>query len=801
MENFFDKSLHYLGQNKKDVFVMNIGAMDGVLFDEMIGYTNMYNFNGLYVEPVPYLFEKLKSNIKFGKFENSAISDYDGKIKMMTIKREVIDSGLVHNCFYGMSAVFPPKNGLGSEFDRPTVEKYGELIDVDCITWNSLLKKHAIDKIDVIKIDAEGHDFQIFKQIDLQKHNLKVIRLEWINLNSEDQQKIIDSFENNNFAYEISGQDIVAISEELHKELLSKFNLESDSSKFALKYDSVSKQPQNKTTFVTGLWNIKRNELDEGWARDYKNHYLAKFGELLKCESNMIIFGDSELENFVFQFRNPSNTHFIKRDLSWFKGDFFHLIQKIRNNPSWLEQATWLPGSTQAKLEFYNPLVMSKMFLLHDAKIMDPFDSEHMFWIDAGLSNTVHPGYFTHDRVQEKLPKYFHKFGFVCFPYKPNTEIHGFSYPKINEYAGDDVGLVARGGFFGGPKESISEVNSIYYQTLMSTLKDGYMGTEESIFSILLYRHRDSFQFYEIEENGLIGKFFEDLKEDRLQKGSLSKNSNPSIDLDTDNCGLYVIGFNSPNQFRTLIRSMLDYDPDFIQKPRKILLNNSTDLKTTPEYEDLCQEHGFSHVKMDNLGICGGRQWIAEDAEEKGFDFYFFFEDDMFFFSKPGETCRNGFNRFVPDLYKKSLEIIKSNGFDFLKFNYSEFFGDNGTQWSWYNVPQSVRDQYFPEKPNLPKIGQDPNAPKTEYKNIRSHKGIPFVDGDVYYCNWPQIVTKIGNKKMFLTTKWASPHEQTWMSYIFQETKAGKIYPGLLLLTPTEHNRYEHYDGKLRKES
>jgi len=558
----------------------------------------------------------------------------------------------------------------------------------------------------------------------------------------------------------------------------------------------------NKTTFVTGLWNIQRGSLSEGWSRSYEDHYLKKFEQLLNIPNNLIVFGDSELKKFVEERRDSKNTLFILRDTEWFKNnDYYHLIQQIRENPNWLEQATWLPGSTQAKLEFYNPLVMSKMFLLHDAKIMDPFDSEHMFWIDAGLSNTVHPGYFTHDRVQEKLSKYFNKFGFVCFPYKPNTEIHGFSYPKINEYAGDDVGLVARGGFFGGPKESITEVNSIYYQTLVSTLQDGYMGTEESIFSILLYRHRDLFQFYEIEENGLIGKFFEDLKEDRLQKGTLSKSSNPSIDLDTDNCGLYVIGFNSPNQFRTLIRSMLDYDPDFIQKPRKILLNNSTDLKTTPEYEDLCQEHGFSHVKMDNLGICGGRQWIAEDAEEKGFDFYFFFEDDMFFFSKPGETCRNGFNRFVPDLYKKSLEIIKSNGFDFLKLNYSEFFGDNGTQWSWYNVPQSVRDQYFPEKPNLPKIGQDPNAPKAVYKNIRSHKGIPFVDGDVYYCNWPQIVTKIGNKKMFLTTKWASPHEQTWMSYIFQETKAGKIYPGLLLLTPTEHNRYEHYDGKLRKES
>jgi hypothetical protein len=116
-------------------------------------------------------------------------------------------------------------------------------------------------------------------------------------------------------------------------------------------------------------------------------------------------------------------------------------------------------------------------------------------------------------------------------------------------------------------------------------------------------------------------------------------------------------------------------------------------------------------------------------------------------------------------------------------------------------VPQCIRDKFFPEKPNLPQMGQDPNAPRTLFKNIRSHKGISFVDGDVYYCNWPQIVSKIGNRKMFLTEKWEKPYEQTWMSYMFQETKAGNLNPGLLLLTPTEHNRFHHYDGKLRKES
>ena len=154
MENFFDKSLHFLGKQNKEVFVLNIGAMDGVMFDEMVGYTNMYNFKGVYVEPIPYLFEKLKNNIGGNNFfENSAISDYNGTIKMMVIDQYAIDNGLVHPCFYGMSAVYPPKNGLGSEFDRPTVEKYGKVVDVNCITFNTLLEKHNINNFDVVKID------------------------------------------------------------------------------------------------------------------------------------------------------------------------------------------------------------------------------------------------------------------------------------------------------------------------------------------------------------------------------------------------------------------------------------------------------------------------------------------------------------------------------------------------------------------------------------------------------------------------------------------------------------------------
>jgi hypothetical protein len=39
------------------------------------------------------------------------------------------------------------------------------------------------------------------------------------------------------------------------------------------------------------------------------------------------------------------------------------------------------------------------------------------------------------------------------------------------------------------------------------------------------------------------------------------------------------------------------------------------------------------------------------------------------------------------------------------------------------------------------------------------------------------------------------------MSFIYQETLEGKIKPGLLLATPTEHDRFEFYPREDRREN
>ena len=322
------------------------------------------------------------------------------------------------------------------------------------------------------------------------------------------------------------------------------------------------------------------------------------------------------------------------------------------------------------------------------------------------------------------------------------------------------------------------------------------MGTEESIFTIMAHQYPNDIERYMIEDNGLISSFFEAVKNDKVEIIK-TKNHTPILYPKTS---LYTLTFNSPKQFEVLVESYLKHN-DFISNTKNYLIDNSTDPSTTPEYIELCKKYNFEHIKKDNIGICGGRQFVAEHFAKTDADFYIFLEDDMNLMPANTDVCASGFRRYEPDLFKKSLKIINEEGYDFLKLSFSEFFGTNTTQWAWYNVPQSIREKYFPEKITLPRIGTDPNAPKTKFNNIKSIEGLPYVDGEIYYCNWPQFVSREGNKKMFLDTTWAHPYEQTWMSHIFQKTKDGEIRGSLLLLSPINHHRFHHYERDQRKES
>ena len=84
----------------------------------------------------------------------------------------------------------------------------------------------------------------------------------------------------------------------------------------------------NNITLVTGLWNIGRDNLVEGWNRSFEEHYLSNFKKFLQIPTNLIIFGDENLQKFVSERRSNNNTQFILRNLDWFRNnDYYDLIQ------------------------------------------------------------------------------------------------------------------------------------------------------------------------------------------------------------------------------------------------------------------------------------------------------------------------------------------------------------------------------------------------------------------------------------------------------------------------------------------
>ena len=782
-------ALNYINSSRKDVKVVQIGAMDGFSFDDIRGHLEKFKWDEILVEPIPDIFEQLKSNLSHRTnctFENSAITTTDKTVKMITVEKKVVDDNNLHPGYQGMSALYPLKNGFGTDFERDIYvrDNLATEVNVNGITFKTLVKKYNIKNIDILICDAEGYDWTIFNQLDLDIFTPLFIRLEYCNLTEEEKKITTDKLDRYGYVYEL-GQDITAVKKEIH----------------SIIYNEVLDLNSNQT-IVTGLWNINRP------GRDF-NHYIEAFKRFLDIPQNLFIYIPKEYEYLVWEKRSHDNT-FVRlyelEDIKKLYEPFWDRTQKIRQSGEWLDQVGWLKDSPQAVLEMYNPIVQSKMFMLNDASIMNPFDTEYHFWVDAGITNTVPHGDVAEDNLLDKLHEYSEPFLFLSYPYLADKEIHGFNYQAMNRIAENEVKYVCRGGIFGGKKLAINNANATYYSLLDHTLAQDLMGTEESVFTLMSYMEPNVYRRYELDENGLIVKFTQAIKENNV---TLSKASVPIVQqVDEVNykeikTNLYMLTFNFPEQVLHTIESMKK-TPEWLTVPSLFLLDNSTDNTAKIKNQEIAKEYNFTYIDLGgNTGICGGRQAAADHFDKSDAHFMFFFEDDMT--SNPpeleGQFCRNGFRKYIPNLYNTVHKIMLEKDFDFLKLSFTEVYFDNDKQCSWYNVPQNIRTRDWPDYDKLPITGLDPNCPRTKFNHIYTKDDLSYVSGEIYYANWPMIVSKEGNRKMFIDTKWAHPFEQTWMSHIYQLTKEEKIRPAILLASPIWHDRIKHYQPEERREN
>jgi len=171
----FERELHsLLQQPERRLKFVQIGAHDGVRFDDLYGFVTRHPCSGIVVEPLPDMFERLRVN--YADYPsivpiNKAIHETAHVLPMFRVAPEALAR-------YSSWAA-----GIAS-FDRSHLLRHGiapaDIIEqrVACTPLMQLLQDTATLDADLLQIDAEGYDSAILRMTDFARFRPHLIRYE-----------------------------------------------------------------------------------------------------------------------------------------------------------------------------------------------------------------------------------------------------------------------------------------------------------------------------------------------------------------------------------------------------------------------------------------------------------------------------------------------------------------------------------------------------------------------------------------------------------------------------------------------
>lgn len=195
----------------RKISLVQIGSNDGKTGDPLHQLL-LKNpaWTALFVEPVPYLFERLKKNYTDAqRFQFANVAINEGK----SLNFHWVDAKAIET--------FPDLpfwyDQLGS-FDRGHIaQELGERIEPFILseelpgsTLSDLLEQYDISSIDVLHIDTEGYDWKILSQLNLDRFTPGFILFESNHL-SDEERKAAFEFLNTDYILFQLGIDLLAV--------------------------------------------------------------------------------------------------------------------------------------------------------------------------------------------------------------------------------------------------------------------------------------------------------------------------------------------------------------------------------------------------------------------------------------------------------------------------------------------------------------------------------------------------------------------------------------------------------------
>jgi hypothetical protein len=139
---------------------IEIGTSD---FDTLLE-TCEPNSIGLSIEPLKIYLDNLPDVAGVTKL-NCAISSFDGEISVFWIDPEMITAHGLPDWIRGCNSVNKPHPTVVNLLSDLNLQNLQSVAKCRSLTWNTLVKEHNINSVDLLKIDTEGHDAVILNAV------------------------------------------------------------------------------------------------------------------------------------------------------------------------------------------------------------------------------------------------------------------------------------------------------------------------------------------------------------------------------------------------------------------------------------------------------------------------------------------------------------------------------------------------------------------------------------------------------------------------------------------------------------
>jgi FkbM family methyltransferase len=176
-------------RGKTDLTVVQIGSNDGSTGDPIsLLLRENPSWRALLVEPIPFLFERLRANsvdiLSRASLVNAAIAETTGSAEIFFLDYEAKEHFPELPMWFDQLGGFNPAH-IRQHF-QVDVTPFIRSITVPTLSLPDLLRESQIHKLDMLHIDTEGFDWKVLRQLDLSTHSPRVILFEYRHLSPDD---------------------------------------------------------------------------------------------------------------------------------------------------------------------------------------------------------------------------------------------------------------------------------------------------------------------------------------------------------------------------------------------------------------------------------------------------------------------------------------------------------------------------------------------------------------------------------------------------------------------------------------